>query len=222
MPKIDGQEIATKIFDRFIDAVRDYAQKMQELIIEGAKKGTEKLKGFAGIDIEKLTRESFDLDGDMVQPLQQIRDEMSRCKSSAKFESVVDSLITLFRNKVLAVTTYAYQQNQPLLDMWNQYFKTLGALAASINDYYIEHYFPAQKDLVDVKLKVNKGFMTPAPLAPVKVYYGSDCIQYAFTTNKGEWIFKLPKGQEFTFWVLKDGKEVSKSVFLSGNTKIKL
>jgi len=131
-------------------------------------------------------------------------------------------LIKLFQDKVRAATTYSLQQNQPFLDMWNQYFQTLGVLAVEINDYCMKQYFPAQKDFVDAKIKVNKGFMTPAPLAPIKVYFGSDCIQYIYTTNKGEWTLKLPKGQEFTFWTSKDGNEASKSVFLSGNTKIKL
>ena len=220
MPKIDGNEIATSIFDRFIDALRDYAEKMEEVFVEGLKKWSDSQK--LDLHVEHIVKVSFNLNRDMVQPLEHIRDEVSKCKSPKEFESVVDSLIKLFQDKVLAATTYSLQQNQPLLDIWNQYFQTLGALAAEIDDYCVKQYFPTQKDFVNAKVKVSKGFLTPAPLVPIKVYFGSDCIQYAYTTSKGEWMFKLPKGQEFTFWTLKEGEEVSKSVLLSGNTKVKL
>ncbi len=222
MSKIDGYEIATKIFERFIDAVRDYAKEMEDAIIEGMKKGTESKKFFEGLDVAKLVRENFNLNRDMVQPLEGIRDKVSECKSPAEFETVADSLIKLFQDKVHATETYAIAQSQPLLDMWDKYLQTLGALALEINDYCVKQYFPMQGDFVQVKIKVSKGFMTPAPYAPIKVYFVSDCIQYACATNQGEWEFKLPKGKEFTFWTSKDGKEASKSVFLSGDIKVKL
>jgi len=222
MSKIDGQEITAKIFDRFIDAVRDYATKMEDAIVEGMKKGTESKKFFEGLDVESLARESFNLDRDMVQPLERIKDKVSECKSPTEFESVVDSLIKLFQDKLRVAETYSFGGTQAILDIWNKYLQTLAALALEINDYCIKQYFPTQGDFVYAKVKVSKGFMTPAPYAPIKVYFNSDCIQYACATNQGEWTFKLPKGKEFTFWTVKDGKEVSKSVLLSGDTKIKL
>ena len=221
MLKINGCEIATEIFDRFITAVRDYAREMEDAIVEEAKKGAEskKLEFLKDVDVEGLFRGMYNLDRDMVQPLERIRDKISKCKSSTGLESAVDLLIKLFQDKVCVGEA---SQVQWVRDMWSKYLQILGALALEINDYCIKQYFPRQTDFVDAKVKVSKGFMTPAPLTPIKVYFASDYIQHAYTTDQGEWTFKLPKGEEFTFWTLKDGKEVSKSVFLSGDTKIKL
>jgi len=221
MPKIDGHEIATKIFERSIDAVRDYAKEMENAIVDVMEKTPESKKSEFLKDwgAPRLARTVINL-GDMVQPLEHIKDKVSQCKSSAELESVVDSLIKLSQDKVDKVQVGP--QTQWDVDMCAKYLQMLAALALEMNDYCIKQYFPAERDFVDAKIKVSKGFMTPATLAPIKVYFGSDCIQHAYAIDKGEWVFKLPKGKEFTFWSLKDGKEVSKSVFLSGDTKIKL
>lgn len=217
MPKLDGQEIA-KIFDHFITAVRDYARGMEDVFIDSGKKSLEQM-GVDGVDARRLIQETFKLDQNMVQPLELIRDKVSKCRSPTELESVVDSLIKLFQDKVHVGET---QTAQVYRDMWSKYLQILAALALEINDYCIKQYFPTQKDLVYVRMNVSKGFLTPAPLAPIKVYFNSDFIQYGFTTRKGEAIFKLPKGREYTFWTLKDGNTASKTIFLSGDTKIKL
>lgn len=226
MPKLDGQEIA-KIFDPFVTAVRDYVKTIEDLIDDAIKRDF-KLIGVEDVDARAMRarglikKKTLELGQKMVQPLERIRDEASKCRSPTELESVVDSLIKLFQDTVRFVKAELMNGRSPDLDMWNQYLRNLAALALEINDYCLKQYFPMQRDLARVKIKVSKGFRSPAPRAPIKVYFDSDYFQYFFTTNKGEALFQLPKGKEFTFWASKDGEEVSKSMFLSGDTEIKL
>jgi len=215
MPKLDSQEIATKIFDRFITAVRDYVREMEDVYVSALKKGLEK-KGIkdAHWPTEYIRRM---LCNPMVQPLERIRDYVSKCRSPTELESAVDSLIKLFQDKV-----HVSEAQKMYRDSWSKYLQMLATLALEINNYYVKQYFPMQRDFVHVKIKVSKGFMTPAPLAPIKVYFDSNYFQYGFTTRKGEAGFRLPKGKKFTFCASKDGKKVSKSIFLSRDTEIKL
>ena len=218
MPKLDGQEMATKIFDHFITAVRDYVKSVEDAFVDSAKKGLKEMR-WDGVDVRKGLLGTLKLDQNMIQPLKHIRDKVSKYRSPTELESTVDSLIKLFQDKVHVDET---QTVQVYRDMWSKYLQILAALALEINDYYVKQYFPMQKDFVHVKIKVSKGFMSPAPLAPIKVYFDSNYFQYGFTTRKGEAGFRLPKGKKFTFWASKNGKKVSKSIFLSRDTDIKL
>lgn len=200
MVELDGHYLATRIVNHILAELRSYFP-------EGKRIST--LRG-SYVNF----REPTFIEEQTIWPLERIRDKMSKCNSSVELEPVMDMFIEVYQ-RFLRIKLLPSE-------MWGLYLDKLNLCMKEINFYILHQYFPNQKRTVSVSIKVRKAFLFPVSYAPIKVYFGSDCIQNLLTSKYGKLTLHLPEGFSFTFLALKGKRKNSRREFLSGNTRIRL